>query len=68
MLQVKIAPISANVAISVNQPGMTKSNATNLIAKKKVMFCLMIAKALRLNFVHMAIYSNHQTLRRVGRF
>lgn len=43
----KVAPISANIAIqSVNQPGMTKSNSTNLIAKEKVMFCLMIAKAL----------------------
>lgn len=29
-----VAPISANIAIrSVNQPGITKSNATNLIAK-----------------------------------
>jgi len=43
----KVAPISANIAIqSINQPGMTKSNSTNLIAKEKVMFCLMIAKAL----------------------
>src|SRR5690606_19478070 len=47
-----VAPISENIAIhSVNQPGITNSNATNLIAKEKVIFCLIIAKALRLNLM-----------------
>src|SRR5690606_16094037 len=51
-----VAPISANMAIqSVNQLGITNNNAIALIAKEKVIFCLIIAKDLRLN---LTVYGN----------
>src|SRR5699024_6058121 len=51
-----VAPISAKTAIqSVNQPGTTNNNANALITKEKVMFCLIIAKDLRLN---LTVYGN----------
>src|SRR5690554_4349692 len=48
--------ISENIAIhSVNQPGITNSNATNLITNEKVIFCFIIVKALRLKLM---VYGN----------
>ena len=47
-----VAPISEAMAIqSVNQPGTTNNNAISLIPIAKMIFALIIVRALRLSFI-----------------